>query len=252
MNVVIIEDEPYAVDRLQLQLKEICPEARVVKTLDSISGAISFFKSNPANLDLLFLDVELADGVSFEIFKEVNLNIPIIFTTAYDAYAIQAFDLNSKHYLLKPVQTKDLKKAIEKYEQIEKSTNIDLIAIRELITNRSSNYRSHFLGKYGNKLVHKATSDIAYFFSEDKMVYMVDSSKKKYLIDYTLDALDSQMLDSHKFFRVSRRFIVNIESVEVLQKYFNQRLQLMLDIGQEHEIVVSREKVSDFKMWLNM
>jgi two-component system response regulator LytT len=177
--------------------------------------------------------------------------VPVVFTTAYDKYALKAFDINSIHYLLKPVNKEGLAKALDKYHTQNRVLPRDLMAIGELLASARNQFKTRFLGKHGNKLVHKETSSIAYFYSSERMVYIVDRERKKYLLDYTLEELAEQYLNPMVFYRVSRQFIVNINVVEVLKKYSQQRLQLFLKSGQEHEIVVSREKVSDFKNWLN-
>lgn len=250
MKVAIIEDEPLAARRLEQILTAIDDKIEVIAQLDTISSAIPFFRLQEP-LDLLLMDVELADGVCFEIFQHVTVNVPIIFTTAYDHYAIRAFDLNSIHYLLKPIRQTDLEKALVKFSTMEKTAMVDMLAVRELLQNGREPYKNRFLGRMGNKLVHKSADSIAYFYSEEKMVFMVDREKRRYLVDTSLEDLESKWLDPNQFFRVSRKFIVNINMVDLMKKYHNQRLQLFLDIQQEHEIIVSRERVADFKNWLN-
>ncbi|MFY0599965.1 MAG: response regulator transcription factor [Cyclobacteriaceae bacterium] len=250
MNVLIIEDEPYATERLSLLLLDINQRINIIDKLDTIKASVDFFKHSKHSIDLVFMDIELADGVCFEIFNQIDVEIPIVFTTAYDQYALKAFDLNSLHYLLKPVNKSDIGKALEKYNQINHASAANIAALSELLISNQTRYKKYFLGKYGSKLVNKEANSIAYFYSDDRMVYMVDKDKKKFLIDYTLEELMDQYLDPAIFYRVSRKYIVNISAVDLLKRYSQQRLQLFLTSGQEHEIVVSREKVSDFKNWL--
>lgn len=248
MNVAILEDEPFAAERLERLLNQVSVNSKVICRLDSVKQAIDYFNTGCKDLDLVFMDVELADGVCFEIFKEVRPDVPIIFTTAYDHYAIKAFDLNSLHYLLKPVEIADMAKALNKY-QITASRLKEAELTSQLT--KVNQYKQHFLGKIGDKLVHKSVEQIAYFFSEDKVVSFVDLNKRQYFVDYNLDDLSGDLLASDQFFRVSRKYIVNISNVSTLIKHPGQRLKVLLDINQEHEIVVSRERVAEFKDWIN-
>lgn len=250
MKVLIVEDEHYSAERLSLLLKDIDPSIEVVKKLDSIKSTVAFFKDKETLVDLVFMDIELADGVCFEIFNQIELNLPVVFTTAYDQYAIQAYDLNSIHYLLKPVDKPDLKKALDKFQTLDRTMSINLREISALLTQTKTNYKANFLGKHSNRLVPKSCDSIDYFYSEERVVYMVDGSKK-YLLDYTLEELSEKHLNPDVFFRVNRKYIVNINEVDVLKKCAHQRLKIILKTVQEHEIIVSRERVSDFKKWLS-
>ena len=214
MNVHIVEDEPVAAERLSLILSELAVQIDIVGTTDSIKTTVDFFQKKKYGVDLIFMDVELADGICFDIFNQVEIKAPIIFTTAYDQYAIKAFELNSIHYLLKPVSKDGLQKAISKYQSMDKIMNIDLTPIKNLLGSQNSSFKSHFLGKYGNKFVHKAAESIAYFYSQERLVYMVDDQAKKNLIDYSLDELSERYLDPDNFYRVSRQCIVNIKAID--------------------------------------
>ncbi|WP_421872405.1 LytR/AlgR family response regulator transcription factor [Marinoscillum sp.] len=250
MNVAIIEDEPFAADRLERLLHEISLDTRVVCKIDSVSKAIDYFNSDCSSLELVFMDVELADGVCFEIFKHANPDVPIIFTTAYDQYAIKAFDLNSLHYLLKPVEIVDVAKAMNKFQTLTRKMNrLELFDYYK--KSPKSQYKEHFLGKIGTKLFHQSIDQIAYFYSEDKTVSFVDQSKKKYFVDYNLDELMNHYLNPELFFRVSRKYIVHLPFVSTLIKYPGQRLKILLSIDQEDEIIVSKERVTAFKSWIN-
>ena len=250
MNVAIIEDEPFAADRLERLLWQLSPQTRIIRRIDSVNDAIAFFNADCSGLDLVFMDVELADGVCFEIFKHSEPDVPIVFTTAYDHYAVKAFDVNSLHYLLKPVEVSDVARAMSKFQQVtSKLKSIELL--NDYINSNRTNYKQHYLGKIGDKLVHKSVDQIAYFFSEDKTVSFVDECKKKYFVDSNLDELINCQLDPRHFFRVSRKFIVNLRYVSTLIKHPGQRLKVLLSIDQEHEIVVSKERVAEFKLWIN-
>lgn len=251
MNVLIVEDEPYAAERLALILNQTSFQINILAQLDSIAGVVNYVNSGQLSPDIVFMDIELADGKCFDIFNQVKIDWPVIFTTAYDQYALKAFDINSIHYLLKPVRKQDVEKAISKYQSLGQDSSINLKAVRDLLEGNKTQFRTRFLGKYGSKLIHKEVSAITYFFSEDRLVYMVDKERRKYLLDVTLDELENQLLDRTLFYRVSRKFIVNINAVEILKRYSQQRVQLFLSFGQEHEIIVSREKVSNFKIWLS-
>lgn len=251
MNILIVEDEPYAAERLVILLTELDAELRIVQKLDSIKSVVSFFNQNNEAIDLIFMDIELADGVCFEIFNQIKLTVPVVFTTAYDKYAIRAFDLNSIHYLLKPVSKDGLSRALEKFRSSNRVVTMNLSEISQLLNKTETLYKRHFLGRHSNRLVHKSVESIAYFFSDDRMLYMVDLDKKKYLIDYTLEELSEIFLDPNDFFRVNRKYIVNINQVDILKKHIHQRLQVFLKIGQEHEMIISRDRVSSFKNWLN-
>lgn len=252
MNVLIVEDEYYAAERLSLLLAEFPQQINIIDKLDSIKTVVDFVNKSSAEIDLIFMDIELSDGLCFEIFKQVQLDIPVVFTTAYDQYAVKAFDMNSIHYLLKPVSKEDISKALEKFHSMDKIASVNMSALSELLQGVKKTYKTHFLGKYGGtKLIHKHVNSVGYFYSDERVVYMVDIDRKKYLIDCTLEELADEQLDPVIFYRISRKYIVNIGSIEILKKYSQQRLQLFLSQGQEHEIIVSRERVTDFKNWLN-
>ncbi len=250
MNVAIIEDEPFAANRLERLLEQVCVNTKVDRKIDSVDKAIRYFNAEKPPLDLIFMDIELADGECFEIFKHSTLDIPIIFTTAYDHYAIKAFDHNSVHYLLKPVEVEDIARAMSKYQNLtHQLRNLELLSNQLHI--KKTQYKEHFLGKIGDKLVHKAMDQVAYFFSEDKLVSFVDETKRKYFLEYNLDELANNLLQPDQFFRVSRKYIVNLSYISTLMKHPGQRLKLLLSIDQEHEIVVSKERVAEFKKWIN-
>ncbi|MEQ8238513.1 MAG: LytTR family DNA-binding domain-containing protein [Cyclobacteriaceae bacterium] len=240
VNALIFEDEPLAADRLINLIEKEDEKINVLAVIDSVSEGIQFLENNPLP-DLVFMDIELSDGKCFELFEFFKLEVPIIFTTAYDEYPLEAFKHNCLDYLLKPVKPKELARSIDKFKKIFKPKK----------ASKTSNYKSHFLGKVGTKLFHKKVEEISLIFSEDKITYIVDQSHKRYIIDYTLEELESQLLDSKLFYRISRKHIVNLNAITIVKTYINQRLSLELDINIDHPIIVSREKVADFKNWLD-
>ncbi len=249
MKAVIIEDEQLAAERLA-GLIEKTDAIDVVGQFDTIRETVSFFRKNADDIDLMFCDIQLADGLSFKIFEKIDINIPVIFTTAYDEYSLQAFKVNSLDYLLKPVQYQELQAAIKKYSAIYQNPQqmIDATMLKDLFIKRR--YKERFLVKAGTKYYHKPVDGITYFSSEDKIVYLHDGQVgKKFMTDFTLDELVAEHLDPDKFFRINRKFIVDIESIELFKPYPGQRLLLKLHGGQVDELLVSREKVVAFKSW---
>ncbi|MEX0290654.1 MAG: LytR/AlgR family response regulator transcription factor [Flavobacteriaceae bacterium] len=248
MRVVIIEDEPLAAEKLERYLLKYSEKIEVLAHLTSLETAIPWVTENQDQVDLFFMDVQLTDGLSFEIFSKVEVNKPVIFTTAFDEFAIDAFKVNSIDYLLKPITFTDLSKALKKLrslrEQFSKSHEIKA-AVTQL---GKRSYKDRFLVRIGNH-IHSIQSNVtAYFFAEGRDVFLVSSNSKKYLIEYTLEALE-ELLDTKQFFRVNRSYIVNISNIEDVIIYANRRLKLLLHPKTEKEVIVSREKVAQFKQW---
>jgi DNA-binding LytR/AlgR family response regulator len=239
VNVLIFEDEPLAAERLINLLKKEDETLKILEVIDSVQDGVKYFESNPAP-DLVFMDIELSDGQSFELFEFVNLEVPLIFTSAYDEYPLEAFKHNCIDYLLKPVKPKELTRSLGKFKRLS--------ATKRLAPKK---YKSHFLGKIGTKLFHKKIEEVSLIFSGDKITYIVDQAHKRYIVDYTLEELEAQFLDPNIFYRISRKHIVNLNSIAVVKTYLNQRLSLELNINMDHPIIVSREKVSNFKSWLD-
>ena len=250
MRIVIIEDEKPSARRLQRMLAEIGFEAQVM--LHSVEEAVVWFQENE-HPDLILLDIQLSDGLSFEIFDQVEVNSAIIFTTAYDEYALKAFKLNSIDYLLKPIDDEELKTAIDKFEgnkPVPQNMQVNLEQIKKLLINPlDKNYKQRFTVKIGQHLKMISTDDIECFYSENKGTYIFTSDNRDYLIDKTLEQLDP-VIDPTKFFRVSRKYYVNVNSIKDIISYTNSRLKIILNTFSEHEIIVSREKVKDFKNWI--
>ena len=250
MNIIIIEDEKPSARRLVRMLQEMNIEAQAM--LHSVSEAVEWFSTNK-HPDLILLDIQLSDGLSFEIFEQVKVNSAIIFTTAYDEYALKAFKLNSIDYLLKPIDQEELELAINKFKKNKPDENnlqIDLDQIKRLLVNPlDKNYKSRFTIKIGQHLKIILTENIECFYSENKGTYIYTSDKRDYLIDSTLEVLEAD-LDPTKFFRVNRKFYVNLDAIKDIISYSNSRLQIILNTFNNHEIIVSRERVKDFKNWI--
>src|SRR5215204_1973599 len=257
MNILIVEDEDLAVKKLKKTLLSVDESATVVGEVDSIKSTVSWLQNNPSP-DLILMDIELADGQSFEVFNHVQVKSPVIFITSYDEYALKAFKVNSVDYLLKPVQKEDLQAALEKYREMKKiyttETNTSPISIDILVKElqqklQTKDYRKRFLVKHGQKLVSVEVDEIAYFFSDGRLNFFKTNDNRKFVVDYTMDELND-MLDPDKYFRISRSFYISVNSVGQIHEYFGNRLLLHLKPASEKEALVSREKVSDFKDWL--
>lgn len=254
MTTLIIEDEKPAARLLQRKLEKL--DIKVETMLHSVEESIEWFENNQ-HPDLIFLDIQLSDGLSFEIFEKINITSAIIFTTAYDEYALKAFKLNSIDYLLKPIDEDDLETAVSKFKaRLPKATaensnlQLDFEQIRQMLSNPfEKTYKKRFTVKIGQHLKVITTDEIECFFSENKGTYIHTFDNRDYLIDSTLEILE-QELDKKDFFRVSRKFIVPLKAIKEIQVYTNSRLKVILPTYKEDEVIVSREKVQDFKAWL--
>lgn len=248
MNVLIIEDERPAANRLQQLLLLHLPAAEILGCLDTITTAVNWLQTHAAP-DLIFCDIQLADGLSFEIFETVKVNSPIIFTTAFDQYAIKAFKLNSVDYLLKPIDPKELAQAILKFQNQSIKSSIDLGQIKELLS-PNSHVKSRFLVKYGEKIQSVLVEDVSIFYSAEKVTYLQTHQQRKFILDYKLDQLEG-MLDPDKFFRLNRKYIASFPSITEIHTYSNSRLKIKLANCDDNDVLVSREKVAEFKEWLD-
>ncbi|MBK6930008.1 MAG: response regulator transcription factor [Saprospirales bacterium] len=250
MNVLILEDEDLAAWALISKLQRLDPTIEVLATLDSVRSAVEWCRSHPAP-DLAFFDIQLADGLSFEIFEQVKVPCPIIFTTAYDAYALRAFRVNSVDYLLKPVDQDDLARAFSKLRQLQQPAALDAEAVRRILqTLKTPEYKTRFMVKIGDHLTAIVDTDIDFFFGENKIVWLRHQNGRKYPVDYTLDQLE-EMLHPQQFFRLNRQYIAAIGAIKDVVSYSNSRLKVTLrdPLGSE-DILISREKVEAFKQWL--
>ncbi|MEZ0129683.1 LytR/AlgR family response regulator transcription factor [Flavobacterium sp. LBUM151] len=254
MTTLIIEDEKPAARLLQRKLEKL--NIAVETMLHSVEESINWFANNE-HPDLIFLDIQLSDGLSFEIFEKVEIKSAIIFTTAYDEYALKAFKLNSIDYLLKPIDEDDLDVAVNKFKMRlpkiasePKNLQLDFEQIRQMLSNPfEKSFKKRFTVKIGQHLKVITTDEIECFFSENKGTYIHTFDNRNYLIDSTLEILE-QDLDMKNFFRVSRKFIIPLPAIKEIQVYTNSRLKVILPSYKEDEVIVSREKVQDFKTWL--
>lgn len=250
MNVLIVEDEKPAARRLQRMLSKLGVEAEAM--LHSVSEGMEYLKNN-RHPDLIFLDIQLGDGLSFEIFEEIEVKSAIIFTTAYDEYALKAFKLNSIDYLLKPIDEEELEAAVTKFKNIH-SLKLPSFEVEKFRTalglSPASSYKKRFVVQLGQRLKIIETDKVNCFYSENKATYIYTSSGRKYLLDTSLDALEKD-LDPSIFFRISRKSIVHLESIQDIIAYTNSRLKLKLDTFDEFELIVSRERVKEFKAWIS-
>ncbi|MFS4491440.1 LytR/AlgR family response regulator transcription factor [Maribacter sp. 2308TA10-17] len=250
MNVIIIEDEKPAARRLSRLLEEL--DVQVSVMLHSVEESINWFQNNE-HPDLIFLDIQLSDGLSFEIFETIEVRSAIIFTTAFDEYALQAFKLNSIDYLLKPIDDEDLEVAVKKYKSLKPEPQklaLDFEDIKKLLVNPlEREYKKRFTVKVGQHLKIINADEVECFYSENKGTYAATSDGRNYLLDTTLENLEGE-LEPKIFFRVSRKFYVNINHIKDIISYTNSRLQIKLNHFSEQEIIVSRERVRDFKLWL--
>lgn len=250
MNIIIIEDEKPSARRLQRMLSALNMETEVM--LHSVEESVEWFQKNE-HPDLIFLDIQLSDGLSFEIFETVDIKSSVIFTTAYDEYALQAFKLNSIDYLLKPIDDDDLKRAVSKYNARvpEKQTvSLDFDDIKKLLVNPiEREYKKRFSVKVGQHLKLINIDEVECFYSENKGTYAFTNEGRNYLLDSTLEQVETE-LEPQTFFRVSRKFFVNINAIKDIISYTNSRLQIKLNKFHEQDIIVARERVKDFKDWL--
>ena len=250
MNIIIIEDEKPAARLLQRKIEKLGLQVNTL--LHSVEESIHWFNSN-THPDLIFLDIQLSDGLSFEIFESTIIKSAVIFTTAYDEYALRAFKLNSIDYLLKPIDEDDLITAISKFKnQFQQNViaNLDFEAIERMLVNPvEKSYKKRFTVKMGHQLKVIAIEDVECFYSENKGTYLHTSDNRNYLLDTTLEQLETE-LNPQYFYRVSRKFIVPMNAIKEIQIFSNSRLKVILPTYKEDEVIVAREKVTDFKDWL--
>lgn len=249
MKILLIEDEKPAASRLQKLISELLPEAQILSPLDSIQTVVDWFMQHQAP-DLIFCDIQLADGLSFEIFEKVKVSSPIIFTTAYDQYAIKAFKLNSIDYLLKPIDPKELETSIQKFKRLQIKPMVDIQQLQELLQPKPKEYKSRFMVKIGEKILAIQASEASFFVSEERVTFLQTMAGKRFILDYTLDQLEA-LLDPKQFFRLNRKYIAAIESIAEIHTYSNSRLKIKLKDCPDNDILVSREKVMAMKEWLD-
>ena len=254
MKILIIEDEHAAARRLEKILLEVAPEAEIAGRLDSVEASIEWFHTNPPP-DLILLDIHLADGASFEIFEHVRIKSPVIFTTAYDEYALKAFKVNAVDYLLKPIKVDELAEAMDKYKRIFQTSapSADYTGLLQTLRQQEGgqNYLRRMLIRFSNSLRLVDMSDAAYFYTKDKITFLVTQhTGKRFPVDYPLDKLET-LLDPAAFFRINRQFIINVAAIKEMHPYSKSRVKVDLEpAATDLETVVSAERSSEFKRWL--
>ncbi|SCY84080.1 LytR/AlgR family response regulator transcription factor [Flavobacterium caeni] len=247
IRAVIIEDEKPASDYLASVLHRIAPDVTVLKTIDNVKTAVQWLAENP--VDLIFLDIHLGDDIGFSIFEKLKISVPVIFTTAYNQYAIRAFKLNSVDYLLKPIMEEDLQQSLDKFRSQKSSPAIDINALLEAM-NKKPDYQERFMVVSGQKIKSILVGDVAYFLSEGRYVKLITKTNEKYLLDQSLESV-SHKLDPNVFFRVNRQVIVGFEAIQQMVVWSKSRIKLELKPAAEFDVIVSIDNSGDFKRWLN-
>lgn len=244
-QIIIIEDEARAVKKLEGFLTEIAPNINVVAKFETVRESIAFLSNN--TVDLILSDIQLADGISFEIFEAVIVSCPIIFTTAYDEYAIKAFETQGIDYLLKPIQKERLAKALEKFEDLKLTVNIE--SLRNLLQPKTNQFKKRFMIKVGEKIKSFSTDEINAFYSLEKGTFLLTNEGRNYVLDYSLEEV-SHLLDPDMFFRINRKVIVNMNGIDEVIQHTNSRLKLVVPHLELDEVIVARERVGSFKTWM--
>ena len=251
MKILIIEDEEITANNLEQILLNIEPDINVQAKIGSVNNAINWLAANKT--DLIFLDIHLSDGNAFKIFESIEIQTPIIFTTAYDQYAIKAFQLNSIDYLLKPIKVDLLKKSLQKYKSIQahkNRQNIDFEHLKKLFLKSEQQYQKRFMVYAGQKIKTIDKNDIACFYSEQKNVFLCTKEGKTYGLDYSLNKLEA-ITSNEEFFRINRKYIISLNSIKNIYPMSKSRLKIELKIKLSEDLLVSLSRTSDFKQWLN-
>jgi two-component system, LytTR family, response regulator len=254
LTVLLVEDETPAAEKLERYLQRYSADIKVKAICDSVESSVRWIKENQSTIDLIFMDIQLKDGLSFNIFKEVIVQKPVIFVTAYNEYALEAFKVNSIDYLLKPVTFTDLSTSLQKFENLReqmatteaKQDKIKLLAE----VNSGKNYKERFMVKVGDHIRSITTDQILFFFADGRDVYLITTQLRKFIIDFTLESLE-EVLQPKNFFRVNRSYILHISFIQDVVTYSNSRLKIATLPAWDKEIIVSREKVTDFKNWFD-
>lgn len=253
MKVLIIEDEEQAARRIESLVRELVPAVIVLDKIDSVKRSVEWFTNNVAP-DLVLMDIQLADGISFQIFDQCKVSCPVIFTTAYDEYALKAFKVNSIDYILKPIDKDELKAALNKLSITENTSVSDaqkrLANIEQAMQMLTRRNKSRFVIKVGEHLRTIEVENILYFFSQDKTTFCHTNEKRDHILDYTLDQLE-EMLDNRSFFRINRKYIISPKAFQDIISYTNSRLRLVLKDSDDQDVIVARERVQEFKDWLD-
>lgn len=250
MKIVLIEDEQPAARRLERLVTTLRPQSTIVMRLDSVEESVIYFREKPY-VDLIFMDIQLADGISFDIFQHVAIDTPIIFTTAWDHYALKAFKVNSVDYLLKPIDETALLEALNKYDRLDKTlSGVGYSSLLSIMKQEQPNYRKRFLIKAAGRLAFIPVEDASYFFSDDGNTFVVTNKRERYLLDLTLEELEEQ-LPPHLYFRISRKMTVGLNSIQRIETHLSNRLLLELNPAFNEAVFVSRQRVSEFKTWID-
>jgi two-component system LytT family response regulator len=254
MKVIIVEDEIPAAEKLERYLIKFDPSIEVIARFDAVKNTIEWLLLNQDSIDLIFMDIQLIDGLSFQIFQQVKVTKPVIFTTAFNEFALDAFKVNSIDYLLKPITFTDLTASLNKLESLRQQfrwTSEQSEKVQQVIsTLRNKDFKTRFMVKLGEHIRSITTESISLFYADGRDVFLVTNQNRKFIIDYTLEALED-IIDPAVFFRLNRTFIVNINAIKDVLVYSNSRLKIMLTQEFDKEIIVSREKVSEFKEWFD-
>ena len=250
MNVLIIEDEPLAAERLGNLVKEIQPNVTIVTTLDSVKRSVAWFTTNPSP-DLILMDIQLADGLSFKIFESCDVKSPVIFTTAYDAYALKAFKVNSIDYILKPVDKDELTVAFRKYNNLAQVPTTDKMmeSIGYAMQMLTKKYKERFVIKVGEHLKYIDATEILFFFSLEKTTFGQTKDGRKYILDFSMDQVEG-LVDPKRFFRINRKYLIALDAIQDMISHTNSRLKLVLKTTDD-DVIVARERVQEFKDWLD-
>ena len=254
MKVIIVEDEIPAAEKLERYLLKYDPSINILARLQSIRETVEWLKQYQENVDVIFMDIQLTDGVSFQIFQEMQVKKPVIFTTAYNEFALDAFKVSSIDYLLKPITFTDLSASLKKLaslrEQLTWKTEGRDSLQEKYAALKTRSFKSRFMVKLGEHIRSITTDQISFFYAEGRDVYLVTNQTRKFIVDYTLESLED-ILDPKLFFRLNRTFILNINAIKDVLVYSNSRLKIILTQEFDKEIIVSREKVQDFKDWFD-
>ncbi|MEO5978693.1 MAG: LytTR family DNA-binding domain-containing protein [Chryseolinea sp.] len=250
LNVLIIEDEPLAAERVAKLAKEINADVNVLSIIDSVAASVEWILQNPSP-DLILMDIQLADGMSFQIFERCEVTTPVIFITAFDEYAIKAFKVNGIDYILKPVDKGELAIAFKKLKNLvqPKVTQKMMEDMMHAMQSMAKNYRERFVIKVGEHLRTVGTVDVLFFYSHEKATFAQARNARKHILDFTMDQLEEQ-LDPARFFRINRKYIVSLDAIQDMISHTNSRLKLVLKLSDDNDVIVARERIQEFKDWL--
>lgn len=250
MQILIIEDEKPAAQRIRKLVQALDKDIEIVEIIDSVEDAITWFESHQMP-DLVFMDIQLADGLSFDIFKGTDVSCPVIFTTAYDEYALEAFKVNSIDYLLKPIDPIALNRSWKKYMSLKGNSKSDIFELLESFKDQTEQkkYKERFLVKKGDGFKYLTTDEAAYFYAEEGLTFMLSHDGERHIVDDKMDKLETS-LNPQNFFRINRKLIINEKAVGEISNYFNSRLKLTLDPKFTEDVIVARDRVAGFKQWL--